>query len=195
LSAGYNSLNARSKFRIPAPSCRCSTARVKRAGAALALLALLGALTARAAPAEPPSCRQVRFSDVGWTDVTSTTALTAELMRAIGYTPTITVLSVPVTFASLKNKDIDVFLGNWMPAQTADRAPYTADGSVSVVGPNLVGAKYTLAVPAYQYERGLRDFNDIHRFASQLNASPRSSTIPFTASSRATTATVSCSKC
>ena len=33
-------------------------------------------------------------------------------------------LSVPVTFASLKNNDIDVFLGNWMPAQEADREPY-----------------------------------------------------------------------
>jgi hypothetical protein len=83
----------------------------------------------------------------------------------IGYTPTITVLSVPVTFASLKNKDIDVFLGNWMPAQEADRAPYDADGSITVVGPNLFGAKYTLAVPAYFYAQGLKDFSDIHRFA------------------------------
>ena len=72
---------------------------------------------------DPPSCHTVRFSDVGWTDVTSTTALTAQLLRDIGYTPTVTVLSVPVTFASLKNNDIDVFLGNWMPAQEADRAP------------------------------------------------------------------------
>ncbi len=113
----------------------------------------------------------MRFSDVGWTDVTSTTALTAELLRKIGYTPSITVLSVPVTFASLKNKDIDVFLGNWMPAQVADRAPYDADGSITVVGPNLFGAKYTLAVPAYFYAQGLKDFSDIHRFADALNHS------------------------
>ena len=72
---------------------------------------------------DPPSCQTVRFSDVGWTDVTSTTALIAQLLRSIGYSPTITVLSVPVTFASLQNNDIDVFLGNWMPAQAADRAP------------------------------------------------------------------------
>jgi glycine betaine/proline transport system substrate-binding protein len=124
-----------------------------------------------AARGEPPSCRTVRFSDVGWTDVTSTTALTAELLRKIGYTPTITVLSVPVTFASLKNKDIDVFLGNWMPAQAADRAPYDAEGSITVVGPNLFGAKYTLAVPAYFYAQGLKDFSDIQRFGDALNHS------------------------
>ncbi|HEY3851435.1 MAG TPA: choline ABC transporter substrate-binding protein, partial [Steroidobacteraceae bacterium] len=135
------------------------------------LLPLLGASAVHAATADPPSCRTVRFSDVGWTDVTSTTALTAQLLRDIGYTPTITVLSVPVTFASIRNKDIDVFLGNWMPAQVADRAPYDADGSVVVVRPNLEGAKYTLAVPAYTQAQGLKDFNDIHRFAAQLNNS------------------------
>jgi glycine betaine/proline transport system substrate-binding protein len=124
-----------------------------------------------AAGADPANCRAVRFSDVGWTDVTSTTALTAELLRSIGYTPTVTVLSVPVTFASLKNKDIDVFLGNWMPAETADRAPYDADGSVVVIGPNLLGAKYSLAVPTYTYALGLKDFNDIRRFAAQLKNS------------------------
>ncbi|MDP9066566.1 MAG: choline ABC transporter substrate-binding protein, partial [Pseudomonadota bacterium] len=120
---------------------------------------------------EPATCRNVRFSDVGWTDVTATTALVAELLRGIGYLPSITVLSVPVTFASMANKDIDVFLGNWMPAQEADRSPYIADGSVVVIGPNLLGAKYTLAVPAYANAAGLKDFSDIHRFAAELNFS------------------------
>jgi glycine betaine/proline transport system substrate-binding protein len=124
-----------------------------------------------ATSADLPSCRTVRFSDVGWTDVTSTTALTAQLLRDIGYSPTVTVLSVPVTFASIKNNDIDVFLGNWMPAQVADRAPYDADGSVVVIRPNLEGAKYTLAVPSYAQAQGLKDFGDIHRFGDQLNHS------------------------
>ncbi|MGO9039937.1 MAG: choline ABC transporter substrate-binding protein, partial [Steroidobacteraceae bacterium] len=144
---------------------------------ALIALALMPAATALAdqAPiasaADPPECRTVRFSDIGWTDVTSTTAIVAQLLRTIGYTPTITVLSVPVTFASLKNKDIDVFLGNWMPAEEADRRPYIDDGSVVVIGPNLEGAKYTLAVPAYTYAAGLKDFNDIRRFGPQLSDS------------------------
>jgi len=120
---------------------------------------------------EPATCQTVRFSDVGWTDVTSTTALISQLLRSIGYSPTITVLSVPVTFASLQNKDIDVFLGNWMPAQEADRSRYVQDGSVVVIGANLTGAKYTLAVPAYTYAAGLTDFKDIQRFGPALNNS------------------------
>ena len=120
---------------------------------------------------DPPSCQTVRFSDVGWTDVTSTTALIAQLLRSIGYSPTVTVLSVPVTFASLQNNDLDVFLGNWMPAQAGDRGHYVEDGSVVVIGANLTGAKYTLAVPAYTYAAGLKDFKDIARFGSELNDS------------------------
>jgi glycine betaine/proline transport system substrate-binding protein len=120
---------------------------------------------------DPPTCQTVRFADVGWTDVTATTALTAQVLRSIGYSPAITVLSVPVTFTSLQNKDIDVFLGNWMPMQTADIARYLEDGSVTVIGVNLVGAKYTLAVPAYTFASGLHDFKDIQRFAPALNNS------------------------
>jgi glycine betaine/proline transport system substrate-binding protein len=121
-----------------------------------------------AVAAEPEACRTVRFSDIGWTDVTATTGLAGRLLRNLGYQPRVTVLSVPVTFASLKNSDIDVFLGNWMPAMEADIRPYVDDGSVEVVGANLTGAKYTLAVPAYTHDAGLRDFADIQRFAPEL---------------------------
>jgi glycine betaine/proline transport system substrate-binding protein len=124
------------------------------------------------APAlEPPQCQVVRLPDIGWTDVTATTAVFSALLKRIGYQPRITVLSVPVAYASLKNKDLDVFLGNWMPAQESDRRSYVQDGSVEVIRANLRGAKYTLAVPAYAYEAGLKSFADIERFAPQLNAS------------------------
>jgi glycine betaine/proline transport system substrate-binding protein len=158
----------------PAVNCnKRPIARLRTAAATVLCLLLLQALAiARCAPPpDPASCKTVRFSDVGWTDVTATTAITAQLLRSIGYSATITVLSVPVTFASIKNNDIDVFLGNWMPAQEADRSRYVEEGSVVVVGPNLTGAKYTLAVPAYTYAAGLHDFKDIKEFAPQLNDS------------------------
>jgi glycine betaine/proline transport system substrate-binding protein len=118
--------------------------------------------------ADPESCQTVRFSDVGWTDITSTTAATATVLEGLGYQPEIEILSVPVTYASLKNQDIDVFLGNWMPTMEADVRPYLEDGSVESVGVNLEGAKYTLAVPAYLAEQGLKDFADIAEFRDQL---------------------------
>ena len=32
------------------------------------------------------SCKNVRFSDVGWTDITATTALTSVVLEGLGYT-------------------------------------------------------------------------------------------------------------
>ena len=118
--------------------------------------------------AEPESCKKVRFSDVGWTDITATTAVASVLLEALGYEPEVQVLSVPVTYTSLKNKDIDVFLGNWMPTMENDIKPYREEGSVETLGANLEGAKYTLAVPKYTYETGLKDFADIAKFRDQL---------------------------
>jgi glycine betaine/proline transport system substrate-binding protein len=138
------------------------------------VLALLGFTAAGAAsgagPAlEPASCHTVRLADVGWTDVTATTAVLSQVLRGLGYDPHTTLLSVPVTFAVMKGGNIDVFLGNWMPAQTRDRQPYLNDGSIEIIRENLTGAKYTLAVPAYTYEAGLKDFSDIQRFGPALN--------------------------
>jgi len=120
---------------------------------------------------DPESCKTVKFSDVGWTDITATTSIASEILKGLGYTPKITVLSVPVTYASMKNKDIDVFLGNWEPSMENDRKPYIEDKSVVVVGANLPsGAKYTLAVPQYTFDKGLKDFKDISNFKDSLKA-------------------------
>ncbi len=78
-------------------------------------------------------------------------------------------LSVPVTYTSLKNKDVDVFLGNWMPTMEADIKPYLEDKSVETLVTNLEGAKYTLAVPSTTHEAGLKDFADIAKFKDKLD--------------------------
>ena len=126
-------------------------------------------LGSAALAAEPESCRTVRFSDVGWSDITATTALTSTVLEGLGYETRADILSVPVTYQSLKNGDIDVFLGNWMPTMEADIAPFKADGSVEVVRANLEGATYTLAVPKYLADKGLKDFADSATFEDELD--------------------------
>ncbi len=143
-----------------------------RYGSILALaaagLVALGAGLAQAA--DPASCKAVRFADVGWTDITATTAATSAVLKGLGYAPSSQVLSVPVTYASMKSKDIDVFLGNWMPTMEADLRPYVDGKTVDVIGVNLEGAKYTLAVPDYLYAAGLKSFADIAKFKDQLDS-------------------------
>lgn len=118
---------------------------------------------------DPEACREVRFADIGWTDVSATTAVAAEIFSALGYNTSVSVLSLPVTFAGLENGDVDVFLGNWMPAQRADIEPYLARNGIEILSQNLQGAKYTLAVPQYVYDAGLKDFRNIAQFRKELN--------------------------
>jgi glycine betaine/proline transport system substrate-binding protein len=136
---------------------------------ALTTTALTSALAlAATASAHADTCDTVRFSDVGWTDITATTAVATTILEALGYATTTTVLSVPVTYASLSAGDIDVFLGNWMPTMEADIAPYLERGTVESLRTNLEGAKYTLAVPRYTFDAGLKTFDDIASFSDEL---------------------------
>ena len=140
---------------------------MRRSSIVLAIVLGVAGLT-QARAADPESCKTVKFSDVGWTDITATTATTSAILKGLGYVPHVDVLSVPVTYAALKNKQVDVFLGNWMPTMEADRKPYVDDKSIEIVGANLDGAKYTLAVPDYLYDQGLKSFKDIAKFKDQL---------------------------
>lgn len=129
----------------------------------ISALALCAALPAYA------DCDVVRFSDVGWTDITATTAATSLVLNALGYETTTDILSVPVTYASMAEGDIDVFLGNWMPTMEGDIATYREAGTVDIVRTNLEGAKYTLATNAAGVAAGITDFASIAAAAEALD--------------------------
>ena len=133
------------------------------------LLGLAAALAPAAAAADPPACRAVRFADIGWVDVSATTAVAARILRDLGYQPRISDLPIAATYQGLKAGTVDAFLGNWMPAMAAERKPYLDDKSIDVLGPNLEGAKFTLAVPQYTWDKGLHDFQDIQKFGQELD--------------------------
>lgn len=118
--------------------------------------------------AEPAQCGLIRFADVGWTDITVTTAVTRQVLSELGYRTQVKRLSVPDTYKAMQDGKIDVFLGNWMPSMENDIKPYAAKGSVKTLGANLEGAKYTLAVNQAAYDGGVKNFADLARFSKEL---------------------------
>ncbi len=118
--------------------------------------------------AQAAGCDKVVFSDVGWTDITATTAATSLILEALGYETETKVLGVPVTYEGLASGDVDVFLGNWMPTMESNIAPYRDAKTVDTVVANLEGAKYTLATNAKGAELGIVDFKDIAAHAADL---------------------------
>ncbi len=134
----------------------------------LGLAACLLAAAAPARAADPESCRTVRMSDPGWTDITSTNGVAGVLLDALGYQQRVDTLSVPITFRALQDGALDVFLGNWMPAQQNSAGPLIRDGKVDLVRHNLERAKFTLAVPTYVAEGGVRSFADLAKHADRF---------------------------
>lgn len=130
----------------------------------LATLVSIGASGAFAAV--PEQCQTVTMTDPGWTDIGATNGLATTVLEALGYKTDIKLLAVPIGFESIKNGEIDVFLGNWMPAQSAFIDQY--QDNLDIVRTNLTGVKFTLAVPAYMYDKGVHDFKDLQAHANEF---------------------------
>lgn len=134
-----------------------------------ALAALLLIASAAAHAAEPATCRDVRMAAPGWTDIEATNALAGVVLKGLGYRQSVSNLSVPITYQGLKKGQIDVFLGNWMPAQAPLVKPFVDERSIEVVHANLSNAKFTLAVPDYVAAAGVRRFADLTTYADRFD--------------------------
>ncbi len=131
---------------------------------------LIAALALSATPAfadDAATCGTVRLSDPGWTDITATNGLASVMLDALGYTPDVQTLSVPIGYEALKGGQIDAFLGNWMPAQKSFRDDLDASGRTTELVQNLDGARFTLGVNKAGADLGVKDFADLdaHRDA------------------------------
>ncbi|MBO9628198.1 MAG: choline ABC transporter substrate-binding protein [Shinella sp.] len=135
------------------------------AGASLLLLG-----SASCAFAEEESCRTVRHSDLGWTDLSLTNATASIILKSLGYETEQTLLGLNVTYEMLKTNQVDVFLGNWLPVQEEQFKAYFDDGDVEVIATNLTGAKFTLAVPSYVAEAGVKSYDDLAKHADKFDS-------------------------
>ena len=147
-----------------------SRSRTASGRAALGL-ALLMAQTGMAQAADPAECAAVRMSDLGWTDIALTNTTAEVILQALGYQPTQTLLGLDVTYVSMKQGEIDIFLGNWRPVQNDQYKAFFDDGSVEVLAQNLTGAKFTLVVPDYVAAEGVASFGDLAKFPDQFGRS------------------------
>ena len=126
-------------------------------------------LSAAVQAGEAENCQQVRLADVGWSDLNITNATARYLLSVLGYETEVLRLSLPQTYDALAAGEADVFLGNWMPAQTKLSQPLVDAGAIDRLHANLEGARYTLAVPQYVYDAGVKNFADIARFAERFD--------------------------
>jgi glycine betaine/proline transport system substrate-binding protein len=138
---------------------------LQRTLAVFVILAAFLAFTSAATAAE----HEIKLVSVSWTGVTIKTELAMVVLESLGYEVDNKVLAVPFVYTALDSGDVDVFLGNWMPSMASIADKFFAKGSVIQHVANMPGAKYTLAVPTFCAEAGLKDFSDIVTFGEQLD--------------------------
>jgi glycine betaine/proline transport system substrate-binding protein len=129
---------------------------------------LLLAATFHASAAEDASCATVKLGDPGWSDIAVTNGIASFLLDGLGYKAETQTLAVPIIFAGLQKGQVDAFLGNWMPAQQSNYDKFVASGDVDKVTRNLSDTEYTLAVPTYAYDAGVKNFADLAKFADKF---------------------------
>jgi glycine betaine/proline transport system substrate-binding protein len=129
---------------------------------------LLSSALITTAQAEDARCATVKLGDPGWSDIAVTNGVARLLLDGLGYKAETQTLAVPIIFAGLQKGQVDVFLGNWMPAQQSNYDKFVATGEVDKVAQNLVGTEYTLAVPSYAYDAGVKTFADLDKHADRF---------------------------
>lgn len=142
--------------------------------AAASVLSLSSAAQAEdaASLAENYDCNTVRFGQPNWTGVSIKTETAAWMLDQLGYETSTTKASLPITYQTMAGGDMEVMLAQWMPSQRGMFRKFGIKGDLDVVSPNLVGGRYTVAVPKYVYEAGVTSIEDLdehrERFGGEI---------------------------
>ncbi len=116
------------------------------------------------------AAEEVTFGYVNWPGVTVKTHVAAQILTYLGYEIDMKMLSVPIVFKGLANKDLDVFVGAWLPTMKSIADKYFEEGSVVSPAINLDETIYTLAVPKYAWDAGVKSHADLNKFADKFES-------------------------
>lgn len=121
------------------------------------------------AATDDSQCQSIRLADLGWADNAANNGIAMAVAESIGYSPSKTTVAVPIALASIHSGQLDGFLDYWSPSLDPTVQPFLDEGKLRKSSqPNLTGAKYTLAVPNYLAEEGLKSFQDLAKFKEKL---------------------------
>lgn len=131
--------------------------------AALACLATGSAASAASTDklTEDFDCSTVRFGQPNWTGVSVKTATATWMLEQIGYDTKTTKASLPISYKTMANGEMDAMMAQWMPSQRSLFREFGVKASIDVVSPNLTGGRYTIAVPSYVHEAGVTSIQDL----------------------------------
>lgn len=97
--------------------------------------------------ADSGGSHQVRFVQQPWADLVVETQIASDILKKLGYSPSVQEVSVPLAAQALSTGKADAYLGNWWPAQKPVFGEMIDKGSIAVSGTMLTGTEYAPGMP------------------------------------------------
>ncbi|ADL12732.1 ABC transporter substrate-binding protein [Acetohalobium arabaticum] len=126
------------------------------------LVTIFAAPVAASNPEEP-----IVFGEADWPGIWGKDAVVEHILENIGYEVEIKTVKNVIIYNRMVDKEIDVFLGSWMPSDKPTRDELK--GQFKIVKTNLDEGLYTLGVPKYVWEAGVRSFTDLDKYAEKFD--------------------------
>ncbi|MFW6271171.1 MAG: ABC transporter substrate-binding protein [Bacillota bacterium] len=113
--------------------------------------------------------KTVKFGYVEWPGVTVKTHVAKTITEYLGYETEMTSGMKPTILKGLDIKDLDIFLGLWLPQMDNDFKPYKEKGSIEIVRVNLEDVVWRTGVPEYVWEAGIKSHEDLAEHADKFD--------------------------
>jgi len=110
---------------------------------------------------------EIVLGEAAWPGIESKNAVVAYILESIGYDVKQTMLDVPMVLQGLANRDVDIWLGGWIPGEKPIREGL--EGEFEVVRTHLEDAIFITAVPEYVWEAGVRCHSDLEEYADKFD--------------------------
>jgi len=113
--------------------------------------------------------KTIKFGYVNWPGVTIKTHVVRKIAEYLGYKTEMISGSQQVIFKSMETKQVDVFLGNWLPTMSENFKPYEKSGMVKNVKANLSECLFKTAVNIQAWDSGVRSFEDLNKHGEKFD--------------------------
>jgi len=131
------------------------------------LLSLLVLLSSFTLPAAADNSEPIVLGEPDWPGIWGKNAVAENILENIGYEVEIKSVKNIMIYQGMIRGDIDIYLGSWMPSDKPTREGL--DGDINVVRKNLTEGLYTLGVPEYVWEAGVKSFADLDKYAEKFD--------------------------
>jgi glycine betaine/proline transport system substrate-binding protein len=109
----------------------------------------------------------ITLGEPDWAGIRVKNAVVKSVLENIGYETEVQMASDAALHQAIASGDLDVHLGSWMPS--VEPTIKNIKDEIDIVATNMEDGIYTLGVPKYVWDAGVKSFADLHKYADKFD--------------------------